>query len=466
LSAKKYFRSKEWKPVLALTAVFIVSRIAFHFAGVVFYGEFIKRLWQAIDVELLKDSLFENLYYSHAQPPLFNLLSGVVLKFFPNHYAQVFHILFLLVGWLNAIILYLSLRKFNFSQAAGFSITSIFMLLPCVVLYENLYSYSYLVVFLLTFAVYLLIVFVKEEKPKYWVAFYSVLAALVLLRSFYHIFWMIAIAAIVIYFLKKEKKLRVKLFYGLVPMVFVFIWLLKNFFVFGIFSTSSWMGMNMARIMPPATALGKTGPFKPIDQYVVNNPCRDYPDVKLLHEVHKTNSGFVNYYHIDYIHVSDEFSKEVIREIQKHPAAYLTRVSDAFVIYFNPVCHAPFIDKNYNHIGNYAAVANLDFTGYNKFEKDHFPVSQAIIMIALHIALILGVIYCYQKNIFTVDDKVIVAVMIFMLMYGILIGNFFEYGENNRFRFEQLTVFVLLGARVASRIFRRSAFIDYSSEAI
>jgi hypothetical protein len=454
LSVKNYFQSKEWKPALALTITFFTSRIVFHFAGVVFYGEFVKRLWQAIDTELLKTSLWESLFYSHAQPPLFNLLCGLALKIFPAHYAQVFHILFLLIGWLNVIVLYLALRRFNFSRVWSFTIASVFMVLPCVVLYENLYSYSYLVVFLLTLAIYLLILFVKEQRQGYWVAFCSALTALVLLRSFYHVVWMLVVVGIVIYFLMKEKKWQKKFLYGLTPTLFVFVWLLKNLFVFGIFSTSSWTGMNIARIMPPSTLLGKTGPFKPIDQYAINNPCRNYAEVKSLHEVFKTNSGFVNYYHIDYIQVSEEFLKEVISEIKLHPVEYLVRVREAFVIYFNPVCHAPFIDKNYNHIGTYAAVANMDFSGYRKFEKDNFPFSQAIVVMVLHIVLIGGLTYGYRKNSFSGKDKLILTVLLFMLAYAMLVGNFFEYGENNRFRFEHLSIFVLLSALVSGRIFR------------
>jgi hypothetical protein len=462
LQVSTFFRWHQYRHVYLLTITYLVSRIVFRFAGVVFYGEFVKRLWQAIDVELLKTSLIESLYYAHAQPPLFNLLSGIVLKIFPNHYDEVFHLLFLIIGWLNVLVIYFSLRKLKVSETFGFIVAIIFMMLPSVVLYENLYSYTYVNVFLLSFSIYLLLYFVDNRKIIYWFLFCSTLCCLVLLRSFYHVSWLVVIVAIALYFFRRERSFPRLVVVSIIPMLFVLGWLIKNLLLFGSFSTSTWVGMNLARVMPPTTELGKVGPFKSIDHYRNFKTCIDYADVKLLHEVYKSNSGFVNYFHIDYIQVSNAFAHDVFLEVRSDPVTYVRRVVSAFIIYCSPASHAPFIDKNYNHLSEYASVIDLNFTGYEKFEKEHFPVVQAIPILLLHLILVAALVYCFQKRLFTKETKFIVIVMMAIIGYSIIVGTLFEYGENNRFRFEHLTVFLLLLVKTVDTIYTSRFRRNYS----
>jgi hypothetical protein len=56
-----------------LSAVFVVSRIAYYLLGVRFDARPILTFFQFIDPELLKHRLLESLYYLHIQPPGFNL---------------------------------------------------------------------------------------------------------------------------------------------------------------------------------------------------------------------------------------------------------------------------------------------------------------------------------------------------------------------------------------------------------
>ena len=230
---QKFLRWEESKSVVLLTICFIISRVIFRLAGVVFYGEFVRRLWQSIDIELLKTSLLESLYYSHAQPPLFNLLTGIILKIFPDHYSLAFHVLFLMIGWFNVLLLYLTLRKFKIPVLISLLSAFVFMILPSVVLYENLYSYTYLNVFLLTVSIYLLLCFVERQKMSLWLLFCFALCALVLVRSFYHVAWLIVIEGIVLVFIQKSKWSFHKLIVvSIIPILLVFGWMIKNFLLF------------------------------------------------------------------------------------------------------------------------------------------------------------------------------------------------------------------------------------------
>ena len=55
----------------------MVSRICYFLAGVRFQTRYLLDNFQFIDVALLRDGLWESLYYFHMQPPLLNALLGV-----------------------------------------------------------------------------------------------------------------------------------------------------------------------------------------------------------------------------------------------------------------------------------------------------------------------------------------------------------------------------------------------------
>jgi hypothetical protein len=61
--------------------------------GIRFASETLGTLYQYLDPAILKDDLANGLYYLHAQPPLFNLGLGGVLKLFPESFPLAFSML-------------------------------------------------------------------------------------------------------------------------------------------------------------------------------------------------------------------------------------------------------------------------------------------------------------------------------------------------------------------------------------
>ena len=76
-------RADVWA-LLVVVSVFAVSRLAAWAAGVRFDASILTWYWQFLDVELLRHDLARSLWYLHAQPPLFNLFLGSVLKLAPD----------------------------------------------------------------------------------------------------------------------------------------------------------------------------------------------------------------------------------------------------------------------------------------------------------------------------------------------------------------------------------------------
>ncbi len=76
-------RSSPW-PLVAVVAVFLLSRVGYYVAGVRFDASSLPWFWQYIDPVLLKTDLGQSLWYLHSQPPAFNLFLGIVLNLFPG----------------------------------------------------------------------------------------------------------------------------------------------------------------------------------------------------------------------------------------------------------------------------------------------------------------------------------------------------------------------------------------------
>ncbi len=81
-------------PLLA----FVVSEAMARALGVRFADNTLGSLYQYLDPEILRNDLARGLYYLHAQPPLFNLFLGWVLKLFPGVSRAAFSVIYGLAG--------------------------------------------------------------------------------------------------------------------------------------------------------------------------------------------------------------------------------------------------------------------------------------------------------------------------------------------------------------------------------
>jgi hypothetical protein len=437
---------------VCLTVVFVASRFLFWAAGVQFYGSFAHRMWQLLDLNWLRTNFLESIWYCHAQPPLFNTLTALVVKTFPDHYYFVFHVLMLLFSWATSLLIFSTLDQLKVSKPICFVISIFFLLNPALVLYENLYSYTLLTIFLIASITFALVKVVFSRKLSDWGMFASLAAVLCLTRSAFHFIWLALVFVFLWRICQRDKKF---ITVPAMALLLVFSWYVKNLVLFGSFSSSSWFGMNIARVIQPHSSLGQIGPFKPVaayDNYIPSlNP---YPRVAALSSAFKSQ-GYVNFNHYAYLNVSAQLKADVVDEIQHHPGVYIRAVGNAFVAYFNPSTHAPFVDKNFVTMDAYARWLTFDFTTWTHYDRHDLSATAALPALLIYI-LVFGVLIVYGRAYFRdLNTRIVVIFLTFMITYGMLVGNLFEYGENNRFRFETHTCFLVLAALALDRFFRK-----------
>ena len=229
-------RSVSRNPYAGILAAFAISRILYAWAGVRFQTHLILSNFQFIDVELMKQRLWESLFYYHTYPPLHNAIVGLIVKAFPDSYGGAIHVVHMALGAVSAVLLFRLMLFLAVPEKLACGLAILFIASPGCVLFENYPMYEYPIMALLLaqcVALYKLV-----DRPSFAAAslFFWCLAALALLRAFYHLFYVTAVVVALIYFLSKQWKVVAPA--ALLPLAMVIALYIKNLTVFGFFGAS------------------------------------------------------------------------------------------------------------------------------------------------------------------------------------------------------------------------------------
>jgi len=470
--------------LIVLAATYAVSRVLFYQIGIRFDASSLNWYWQFLDVQVLQQRLLPALYHLHSQPPGFNLFLGVVLKLFPASAATCFAIIYMALGFLLYCSLYHFLRNALFSRPLAWACSFVFIVGPSCILYENWLFYSYPVSVVLTVAALALLKYEKTLRLPYAALFLACVTTACLTRSVYHLAFMVACTAFVIVLPAKRKSEIITL--SLVAVLLVASLYVKNLCLFGFFGSSSWQGMNMAKIARHATGdslLGtmmKEGEFQEIASIEPFSLLNDYsmklkmsapgcPDVPELTNPLKT-AWIPNFNHREYIPVAKEYEKMSLWIIRRDFRKYLSAVFDAWLIYLQP-CWQPcwYIrasDENRKILEPFTTfirhcdlriVIDLGPIKSFLFGCGPQPVKYPLTGFTLLIPFLL------LASLFFVALKIRSAVkagspfpaanafIIFTIVYVSVVVNMMEYGENNRFRAEINPLIYLVFVTLARR---------------
>jgi len=473
---QKYFPS----PIVLITILFILSRLFYYWMGIRFDGQTLEHSWYILDLNQLKNNLLQSLLYLHISPPLFNLYVGLVFKFFPNASNFIFNISFLIAGYLQVVFLYLVLREFKIKQWLNFLLVGLYIFNPVLILYENWFQFTYFVTLFQILSIFLLIQFLKSKKLFFGFLFFLSLAVIALLRSTYHLVWLAAILIVMLWFLPTIRK-KV-LLAGLIPLLMVFSWYAKNYFIFGEFASSTWLGMHWSKTtihMIPENVrqdLVEKGelseisllyPFKPLDTY--EHLIKSVPKTGIPVLDERTNSfGEPNYNNIEYLQVSDLFLKEVKQVIKKYPAAYKSGLIFAWEIYFRSPTEFIFVADNRDKINGMVDLYNTFYYGvfgdwiYKFIPRsflEYIDLSQIGFFSILNLLIAFGLgVWAFFKLLLRKDGGMPDLLIFTLLMvcitvvYTALISNIFDVAENNRYRVEIEPLYMIVMAFVYNRI--------------
>ena len=452
------------KPLAFVVLVFVASRVVLYKLGVrlspgTVLGHECAAFPQIVDPELLRSRLLESLFYLHSQPPLFNLILGSVLQLTdsPSGFARAMHIVYLALGISLAAGLYLLLTRLGIRPWPSAVIAAALSVTPAFLLYENWLFYEYPVAALVVLSALALHEFLRRGTLGPGIALFVLLAALIYLRTIFQIVWLLLVVGLLL--VARPDLRRVVLTASVVPTLLVLLLLAKNFIVFGVPGTSSWLGQNLARLIVPEvpiderqklvdqgklSRLSLIGPWAAPAEYLSLVRLPPPKGIPVLDEL-KKSSGCWNRNNSVILETSRVFLRDAVTLIGLHPGAYAAAILKGVGLYIRPFSGEGYVDQS--RIARYT-------TGFNRVVLLQPGEGQPglTILLAHGAALLYGLLLSWRllrRRLEPTARTVTLAYVWLTLAYVVAVVTFFEATENGRIRFfvDPLVV-VLLSAAV------------------
>lgn len=183
------------------------------------------------------DRDFVNMFiYNFTQAPLYSVLTWLLLKS-EQSWMYVYIILHHVVGYYAIFCLYRILQKLNINSCLITLGLSMFVFNPA---YYHSFStgwYDYLTMCLVSIVCYHFVALQQCFKIKRLVTFFIYLTILVSYRNMFHPI-LFAIPSIIFICLRHKEYCKRIIFYSIIPLMICVAPYIKNYFVFGTFSTS------------------------------------------------------------------------------------------------------------------------------------------------------------------------------------------------------------------------------------
>src|SRR4029453_5103865 len=241
----------------------------------------------------------------------------------------------------------------------------------------------------------------------------------------------------------------------------------------GITGSTSWMGMNLAKMTVGYVAqkdripLIEEGVLSPISRFEPFSPLATYgehadstaafPSVPALTDVWKSTCA-INMNHAGFIRISQKYLGDALVVFNMMPSAYFYAVRDAWAIYFwNSSNYKVFEEGNIRHIRRW-------YRMWNRTLLTTWPGSLMLLIViaALPLSLV-GAAWLIKDCSESLPRSLSGWFIAMTIVYVAVVGNSIEIGENNRFRFvtdplmlAAMTVFV---TRVWSHLVRLTRLV-------
>jgi hypothetical protein len=334
--------------IFGIISIAIISFRAYLYHRGLIMSDF-NYLVQFSDSELLKNDLLRTVFFDHYQPPLVNLVLGVLLKIFPQNYQYAFIVIHIILTILTTFILYKILSELAINKYIIGITIGLFIANPSLIYYENQIFYHHPVIFIFSLATFSFIRFIRTDNSKYLFVFYFSLSILFYIRTSFTLLWffLILIGMILI-----TGKILIHLKSSFLPFVLIFCLCFKNYVLFNHFSNSTlrgvslWLTTTYISSFDKQDALKKNlisekyflGPWQStigeFKKYYGDSIRKKYKSISVLNN-EASNRG-INFHHYTYLQVMDtlKFNSKIL--LLKYPECLLKQFIWGVYFYFRP----------------------------------------------------------------------------------------------------------------------------------
>ncbi len=441
-----------------VAVVFFLSRLLYYQAGIRFQGETYLTYWQFISPDLLTTDLWRSILYLHGQPPLMNLLTGLILILFPSNHAQIFQIIFILIGLVTTLSMYFLGVSLGLPRWPQAMLTIWFAISPATILYENWLFYTYPLTGVLCLGALSLFFFLRTRNLLIGFLSFFLILILPLTWSLFHLVWLLSIALLLMVFSEHRRRI---LIISVIPVLMLTAWYAKNAALFGTFTSSSWAGMNMAKIttfrLPTSvrrtlvqeghlSRLALQMPFSNPEVYVKLLPPLPVTGNPLLDRT-ENRDGSPNMNQAVYIGASRLYFTDALWLVRSDPLAYIHGIGRALYCYFHSSSDNEFLNANSSRISTLVNAWDVFFYGqvrkgediaaYLRLGAPYYPDAVAWLVVIVFLCAVLFGLFMLARQCQNLPEPIRLSLLFIWwnIVYVAVVGNLFDLGENNRFRF-------------------------------
>ena len=299
----------------------------------------------------LRQNLLESFVYLHSQPPLFSVYGVTFNMLFGDHYEQAMYVVQVILGMLMCGTSYVILWHFTQNKTLTLFTALLLTLNPAYFFFEALILYTIHSAFLILTAGFCLLLYRQTENHRYLYLFILCINLLILIRSVYHIVFLIPTLLLVVILVRQNAR---RVLVGCLLICLLSLgWYGKNLLVFGSFSSSSWLGMSLWKIVREdyrdneLQDLFKAGVLT--DRSVIWYPSFMYPSAyphfrRAEHDVPILAGD--NYNNIIYPEINQLYQDNAVRLIRHDIGRYLKSVARAYGHYSCPSSTYELMEKN------------------------------------------------------------------------------------------------------------------------
>ena len=342
-------RRRAW---IVIALGFLAARVVLWTSGTRFSTALLRypSLWHLLDEEYLRHHPFGALWDQHTQPPLFNVLIGVVLRWSPAPEGISFQVVWAAFALVAALALYEVLRGFGCRWWVAVATTVFVFSDPGLIEYEHTLTYECAELALILGTVWACQRYAHQPTLKRLAVFAGVGTTLVLTRALFHPLWLAVALGLVLAIRPPRADWRRTALVLCVPLILVVGLMAKNQVRFDTFALSSWFGMNLERAavnsLPPEDVQqliddGTLSPqavlpaFSSYDHYVpYAEPCDPHYGSTVLDDADKSE-GTMNPNYACYLPLYDQAQKDAIAAIRARPGEYLTTLRGNTLTFFH-----------------------------------------------------------------------------------------------------------------------------------
>jgi hypothetical protein len=452
-------RLRRHRRELALLAAFAATRLVARVGlGLRFDGATLG-YWQVLDVPLLRGDLLRSLFYLHGQPPLYNLALGIVLKWVPEALAPAaFEAVFLALGYLGIVGIHALLVELGTPRDAALAAALLQTLSTTWLVYESWLFYTLPTAVLVTWAAVWL-ARAARGRAGAAAAFAAAVAALSWIRATYHPAWVVASLALLLFAVRGSAPAvrAAARRSSLAALALALALPAKNYLLVGSFTSSTWLGMNLARMTTePLDAATRedwvrTGQMDPVARVAAFSPLSDYPEElrapppglpahPALVAPSKAD-GSTNLNHAAYVRIGRAYQRAALVVVRRRPDVYLGRVGRAIRTWLRPPTDYIYVVPQREALGEWDRLHSRLLLWSAGDRRRAGPTLVLLPAAGLFLAALLLRSPPQRRRLL-----LLVAFPVLTIAWNAVVGNLVDVEENNRFRVEVEGLMVALGS--------------------